>query len=357
MRRLLLTLGLVVIAGLAYRVLGQSARPRLLWPVSGRVVSPLVADGRWIGWLEEDDDACHLVIAPRGGGAHRTVLSRKGLSGLAMAGDYAFVAQTEAGPDKIGGALVQVALPGGSTAKIASLASVADEIISSEGWLVWRSTSGPALPGVRFVVAAAPLTVIHARRVEGGSLHVVAVVPCDDISTVTEVDLLGVLSEEAYWLERGNSARGLRTRVRRAPCEGGDPDTVVEEPGRRTAALESNTLGWTAPSLDAGEANSCASVKRLRIDESEPQVIADWLSPSAVVLLSQGRVYAQDSSGLWRLGSQRKDQRRLFSAPVGVRAVSAIGDQELLVMWQQGRSAVAARPLTWWARTKAAVSF
>jgi len=113
----------------------------------------------------------------------------------------------------------------------------------------------------------------------------------------------------------------------------------------------------TAPSLDAGEANAFASVKRLRIDESEPQVIADWLSPSAVVLLSQGRVYAQDRSGLWRLGSQRKDQRRLFSAPVGVRAVSAIGDQEFLVMRQQGRSAVAARPLTWWARTRAAVSF
>jgi len=355
-RRLLIALGLVVIAGLAYRVFGQSGRPRVLWPVTGRALSPPVAGGRWVGWLEADDDACRLVIAPGGGGEQQAIVSGAGLSGLAIEGDDAFITRAEPGSDRVfGAALVKVALPSGRQTAIASLARGADQIISSGGWLVWRSRRGPALPGVAFVAAAAPVTVIQARRKEGGPVNIVDVVRGDDGAALTEFDLLGVIEGEVYWVQRDGSGSGLRTRVRRAPCEGGDAETVMEEPGKRQAALEGDLLVWTAPSLEAGAPDACASVKQLRIGESNPRAIADWLGPDARVLLSHGRAYAQDGNGLWRLGARSTDQRRLFSGPSGVTAVRAVGDREILAMWHQGGISIAERPLTWWARMKAAV--
>ena len=355
MQRLLVTAILVVTAGLAYRLFGQSAEPCALWPVSGRVLSPLVADDRWIGWLEKDETASRLVVGPLSGGPRRTVLSADSLSGLAIEGDRAFVARAETGPGKDGSALVQVMLPDGGATTIASLVGMPDEIIASGDWLVWRSTRGSALPGVAFVVAAAPLTVIQACQREGGPIHTLRVVEGGDSASNGTDGLLGVLDGYAYWTQRHGSSATLWTRVVRTPCEGGDVEVLVEERGSRTAALEGDVLVWTAPSLDAGSIDSYASVKRLRIGDSQPEVIADWLDPRAVVLLSHGTAYAYDSSGLWRLGGRRGDQQRLFVGRVGGIAVSG-GDHGYLVMGRRGGSVVAARPLTWWARIKAAVT-
>ena len=356
MRRLPVILALLAIAGLAYRLFGQSAQPRLLWPVNGRLLSPLVADDRWIGWVEQDEIASRLVVAPRKGGPRRTVLSGEGLSGLTIEGDRAFVARAEAGPGRAGGALEQVTLPDGGATTIASLVGMPDEIIASGDWLVWRSTRRSALPGVPFVVAAAPLIVIQARRTEGGPVHTLTVVRGDRSASTAGCDLLGVVDGQAYWIERDSPGAGLQTRVLRAPCQGGDLDRVIEERGSRAAALQDDVLIWTAPSLDAGAIDSYASVKRLHIGHPQPEVIADWLEPGAGVLLSHGTAYAHDRNGLWRLGRRRGDQRRLFARPPRVIALSAVGDHEYLVMAGAEGSVVAQRPLTWWARIKAAVA-
>jgi len=60
----------------------------------------------------------------------------------------------------------------------------------------------------------------------------------------------------------------------------------------------------------------------------------------------------QDTELLWRLGSQRGEQRVLYSGPGNVRTAAVIGDEEYMVQQEGKRSAIAERPLTWWARVR-----
>jgi hypothetical protein len=344
---------LLVVCGLGYLAAVQSARPRVIARVDGRVLSPPSGQGRWVAWLEGEAQKGHLVAARRRGGGARIAFSAAGMSGLAVAGNSAFLsraANAEGGVTEI--SLLRVDLADGTSEELAPLGRSADQIVSGDGWLCWHEYWEAGVPGVDFVVAAAPLDAVRACPETGGSVSTLAVLRADPLEVADRPELVGIADGHAYWLER-RFVRGMETSViRRAALPDGEPETVAQERGRRTAALSSEALLWTAPSLEAGEPSQHATVKRMELDGGEPLVIADWLEPRASVLTSDGRAYAQGGSWLWRLGTSREEQRPLCSAPPGMVTAGISGDQEYFVIRASGGLSIARRPLTWWARVR-----
>jgi len=205
---------------------------------------------------------------------------------------------------------------------------------------------------VDFVVAAAPLNVVRACPEAGESVSTLAVLRADPLQVADRPELVGIADGHAYWLER-RLAGGLNsTVVRRAAVAGGEPETLLRERGRRTVALSSEALLWTAPSLEAAEPAGFAAVKRMGLDGGEPRVIADWLEPRTAVLASDANTYAQGREWLWGLGMSREDQRPLREGPGGLATAVILGDHEYLVIRSAGGLAIARRPLTWWARVR-----
>lgn len=350
LRRSVSIIVILAVAGLAYLSTGWSARPRVLCLVNGRPLSPLAGEGRWVAWLEGDGKERRLVLAPRSGRRPRTVLTGAGLSGLAVSGESAYVTRAEAG----GGAeLLEISLPGGGTKTIAELSEGADQLTCSGGWLVWQKSRPAGVLGVPFVAAAAPVTVVRARPVAEGPVRVVAVVSGEGGASNDGFELLGAAGDRAYWIERSPASQ--RTWVRRAPCAGGATETIAEEQGLRRAALGGEVLVWTGPSLEAGRAQSFASVKRMNVGKGGADAIADWLGTGTAVMISDGQAYAQERGSLWRLGERRGEQRRLSVGPPGLMSARVIGDEEVMFLEGAGGSAVAKRPLTAWARLRAMV--
>ena len=347
MRRDVIIVAVLLLAGLAYLSTGRWAGPRLLCQVTGRVLSPPVGAGRWVAWLEGDEKERRLVVTARSGGERRTVLAAAELSGLAVRGETAYVTRSEGNGRA---ELLEVSLPGGGTKTAAELPEGADQIACAGGWVVWRRSREPGLPGVPFVAAAAPVTVIRARPVGRGPVRVAAVVSGEG-SSKEGFDLLGVAGDRAYWLER-SAAPNERTWIRRAPCPGGEVETIAEEPGIRSAALEDGVLLWTGPSLEAGSAMSCSSVKRMDVEKGGSEVIADWLGRETVVLLSSGEGYGQEQGSLWRLGGKRGEQRRLSIGPPGLMSGRVIGDEEFIFLRGGAQMALAKRPLSLWSRIR-----
>jgi hypothetical protein len=344
---------LLVVVGLGYLAAVRSARPRVIARVDGRVLSPPSGEGQWVGWLEGDAQKGRLVAARRRGGRARIAFSSAGLSGLALVGDSAFVSKTTKGE---GGAteisLLRVDLADGTSAELVALGRSADQIVAGDGWLCWHEYWEAGLPGVDFVVAAAPLNVVRACPEAGGSVSTLAVLRADPLQVADRPKLVGIRDGRAYWLERRLAGGLENTVIRRAAVAGGEPETLLRERGRRTAALSSQALLWTAPSLEAAEPAGFAAVKRMGLDGGEPRVIGDWLEPGTTVLASDANAYAQGREWLWRLGMSREGQRPLHEAPRGLVTAAILGDQEYFVIRSAGGLAIARRPLTWWARVR-----
>jgi hypothetical protein len=284
-------------------------------------------------------------------------LSGATLSGLALDRGKAYSTRDvpESSDLRHRGELLSVSLSTGATTTLATLGETADQIVSSGGWIVWRKRREPALPGVPFVVAAAPVTVIRAVRKEGGVPHVTAALNGDQNVRGGEMELLGVARDCVYWYERNTTPEGERTAIRRAPCSGGPVETLVEEAGSRRAVLEGDVLVWTAPSLEAGSPAAFSSVKRMELGVPGVSVIGDWLDSGTVPLLSNGQVYSQDRADLWRLGAQREEQVRLYRGPSRETFPRAIGDEEFMFLPRDSGLVLARRPLTPWARVRSAV--
>ncbi|MFB3882477.1 MAG: hypothetical protein ACE149_14515 [Armatimonadota bacterium] len=356
MRRALTIAMVVVLAAVCAR-LALSARPRVLCRVTGRALTPPAGDERWVAWLESGDPRPRLMVVPRAGGRARALLSDGVLSGLALDRGVAYVARPvpESSDLRHAAQLLSVSLPTGSTAILATLGEDADQIVSSDGWVVWLKRRDPALPGVPFVAAAAPLTVIRAISMEDRAPRVIAALAGDQSIRTGNVELIGISSGYAYWCERYRTPEGERTAIRRAPCAGGPTETLVEESGSRRAALEGDALIWTAPSLEAGNPAAFSSVKRMRLGRPEVEVIGDWLEPGTRPLLASGRAYAQDRGDLWRLSPKREEQGRLYQRPTRLESPIVIGDEEFMFMQLDRGQALAKRPLTVWARVRSAV--
>jgi len=344
---------LLVVVGLGYLAAVHSARPRVVARVDGRLLSPPSGQGQWVGWLEGEAQKGRLVAGRRRGGRTRIAFSSAGLSGLAVVGDSAFLSeatQAETGATEV--SLLRVDLADGTSEKLVELARSADQIVAGDGWLCWHEYWEAGLPGVDFVVAAAPLNVVRACPETGGSVSTLAVLRADPLQMADRPELVGISDGHAYWLER-QLAGGLEsTVVRRAAVADGEPETLLRERGRRTAALSSQALLWTAPSLEAAEPMTFAAVKRMGLEGGEPRVIADWLSPQTRVLASEANAYAQGREWLWGLGMSRDEQRPLREGPGGIATGVVLGDQEYLVIRSAGGYAIARRPITWWARVR-----
>ena len=203
------------------------------------------------------------------------------------------------------------------------------------------------------MAAAAPLTVLRGRPKSGGSVRVVAMVSGAEVGPASGgLELLGVMGDSAYWVQRIPVAGTAVTVVHRARLPGGRAETVAREEGWRTVALGKDMLLWTASSLEADRPNGVSAVKQDRLDGSGVKVIADWLGPSAAVMVTRAGVFAQDSYLLWKLGSERGQQRVIARGP-GWFALSRIaGDEQYLIVESKAGARVARRPVTWWARVR-----
>ncbi len=356
MRRLLIV-ALILAAGLACVRLVLSARPRVLCQVTGKVMAPPACDERWVAWLESGEPRPRLMVVPRAGGRPHALLSSGILSGLALDKGTAYSTREvpEASDLRHRGQLLSVSLSTGATTTLATLGEAADQIVSSGGWIGWRKRRESALPGVPFVVAAAPVTVIRAVRKEGGMPHVTAALNGDQDVRGGGLELLGIARDCVYWYERSTTPEGERTAIRRAPCSGGPVETLVEEAGSRRAALEGDVLVWTAPSLEAGSPTTFSSVKRMELGGPGVSVIGDWLDPDTVPLLSNGQAYAQNRESLWRLSAKREEQSGLYQGPSRLVLPRAIDDEEFMFIQLDRDMVLAKRPLTPWARVRSAV--
>jgi len=278
----------------------------------------------------------------------------RGLSGLAVAEDSAFVTRAdESEEDEAGASLLRVDLRTGTSEALARLTTGAEQIAFGDGWLCWREEREAALPEVPFVVAAAPLTVLRARSTNGsGDVHTLAIMGGRPGEGKGRAELVGVAEAEAYWLERRTSGSSETTVFRRVALPRGEPETLIREAGRRAAVLTQDALVWTAPSLEGAESNQFVAVKRRSLRNGAVKVIADWLSTTGELQASHDEVYVQGRSWLWHLGSERGEQRRLRRRPGRFVTGRVVGDEQYLVLRSRDRLAVAARPLTWWSRIR-----
>ena len=356
MRRAVI-IAVVVAAALACARVALSARPRVVCQVTGKVVAPPAGDERWVAWLESGDPRPRLMVVPRAGGRPRALLSDGMLSGLSLDRGTAYVTRAVPWTSDLrqGAQLLSVSLSSGATTTLATLSEAADQIVSSQGWLAWRKSREPALPGVPFVAAAAPVTVIRAVAREGGTPRVIAVLGGEQTVLRGGLELLGIARDCVYWYERNTTPEGERTAIRRAPCSGGGIETVAVEDGSRVASLDGDVLIWTAPSLEAGNPGTFSSVRRMELGRPGAKVIGDWLEPGTIPLLSNGQAYAQDRGSLWRLSAKREEQTRLYPGPPRLVLPRAIGDEEFMFMQLDRGMALAKRPLTVWARVRSAV--
>jgi hypothetical protein len=285
------------------------------------------------------------------------MLAAPGLAGLAVEGDTAYVTRGPAAGGKPP-ALLAVSLTKGAPKTLAALPEEADQIVCSDRWVVWRRSRRPGLSGIPFVAAAAPVTVIRSAPAAGGPIHIIAVLRGETSFRKDDIVLLGVAGDSIYWRERSGPAANDRTLIRRAPCAGAKAETVVAEAGSRRAALAGDLLVWTAPSLEAGNPGAFATVKRMALGRSGVKVIADWLEPGAMPMLTAGgRAYAQERGSLWRLTDERGEQRRLFSGPSQVMSPVVSGDEEFMFIQRGQQTVVAKRPLALWARVGSLVEW
>ncbi|UCC67346.1 MAG: hypothetical protein JSV79_09440 [Armatimonadota bacterium] len=356
-RYLLPAVLLLAVIGLAYLAVFRSARPRVLARVEGELLSPPSGNGRWVAWLEGDSQEARLVVARRHRDRPRVAFSAAGLSGLAVAGDSAFLTRTtEAAGGEPEVSLLRVDLSGGAAEEVGRIERSARQIVWGDGWLCWREYWEAALPDVSFVVAAAPLTVVRACREDGRDLHTLDAVTAGGRDSGDHLELIGIASQHAYWLDRRAAGDVDSTAIRRIALPDGRPQVLAREPGRRTAALSRRALFWSAPSLEAAEPMQFASVKRLRLDDPETKVIADWLDSRVAVLASETDAYAQGRHWLWRLGDGRGKQRHLCGVAAGQGGAVVLGDEEYLVIRSAGGLSVARRPLTCSARVRTVFS-
>jgi hypothetical protein len=350
---LVLPLAIIAAAGYAWY---RSGRPKLLASVEGRLIGLPTGQGRWVAWLEHDGSESRLIAPGRYWGT-RPVLAGPRLSGLAVGGRTAFVTRPKETEQSAPAAeLLQVDLTGGSPEVVVDLHHPADQMAWGEGWLCWLERRESAVPAAPFLVAAEPVSVVRACRDTGGQVSTIAVLPSSSVSMGPEVDLVGVADGQVYWVERLASRRGLTTLVRRAPASGGPPITLVREEGDQTAVLLEGDLVWTAHSAEAAQPHAFAAVKRSRLDGTTARVIGDWLGNRGTLLVGDGGAYFQEPSRLWRLGAGPGSQRVQHRESRSVAQASAVSDTEYLVLWHSGGRAIASRPLTWWARVRAAVS-
>ncbi len=293
------------------------------------------------------------MAARRHGGKARAVLAGAGLSGLVVVEDSAFVTQAEdAGRGGSEVRLLRVDLRDGSSEEVAALTYGAAQMVWGDGWLCWREERGGALPGVEFVAAAAPVTVMQSRQEGREGIETLAVLPARQAGAARQVELIGVAGGHLYWLEGEAALEGRMTVVRRAALPKGEAEVLVREEGRRRAVLTADRLVWTAPSREAAETNLFAAVRVGGLDGSEARVVGDWLNVEGSLLTSEGKVYVQTREWLWLIGDERGEQRVLRKAPRGLVTATAVGDEEYAVVRMGGGLAVARQPLTWWARVR-----
>ena len=340
-----------IAVGLAVVATVRSGQPRRVAEVKGEVISGPVGTEGWVAWIEGDEQGCRLRAA-RGGG--RPMLAAPALSGLAVAGETAFLTRAE-GPET---ELLKVSLRSGSTERIAALTGPAAQMVAGGEWLCWREHRPAGLPGVPFVAAGAPINVIRARKQAGGQVSLVTPV-------TGAVELVGVRGDDLYWVERYGEGPGASTLIRRARLPHGEPETLVTEKGWRTAALAEDArhtfggqaLVWTAPSAEGAAPEQFCAVKRQALGGAEtvlahPEVAGDWLDPRASLLVSQQGIYVQDRYHLWRLGRERSDQRAVYPVPSALTSSSLVGDEQYLVLGGPGRQVVAVRAVGFWGRVR-----
>jgi hypothetical protein len=326
-------LALSALLALVALLCARWGRPRVAAEIRGELVVPPVSDGGAVAWIERQNGADTLVVLkPR-----RELLASSSLSGLAVSGNAAYTALVGAVGDSP--QLVTVGLRSGARKELASLSGPATEIVAGGDWVCWLSTRPAALPAAPFVVAGGPVTAIWVLSRRGDHPRVVA-----QLSASGGVDLLGVVADKLYWAER----QGQSMRLRGQGLSAGGSETLVSEPGYRSAVLLGDRVAWTASSQEAALPDQYCAVKvRPLSDDGNTTVIADWLQPDAALLRSGAALYAQERDALWRLGARRGDQRVLYRTSYGARDQTVSGGVEYLVERHGKTARLIKRGLTW----------
>lgn len=345
---ILLLIPIVASAGLTFI---QSGQLRYVAAVGGDVASIATGGGRWIAWVERESGEARLVAVRHRGDRARVLVTADHLSGLAVADDAVFVTRSDqVEGEQLAAELLHVDLLSGRADHIALLPSLAEEIVAGDGYVCWREHRGPALQGVRFVAAAAPLDVLRMYDARSERTHTLAVIPGRTAAPADDVGLVAVAGEHLYWFERRESAAGRETLIRRAALPDGGAETLAREPGFRHVALAHDSILWTAPSLEAPRERSCSAVKRLFFRDSVPHTIADWLGSDGELQVSGDGIYFRERARLWRLGDARGEQRaRSWRLPGAVNAL-IVDDEEYVFVRTGSGLAVASRPLSLCAR-------
>ncbi len=345
-RNLLLILLAVLAAAWVFAYL-RAGRPRVVARGGGASISLPGSDGRFVVWLETGDREARLVSLGRFPRRTQTVFTSSHLSGLAVAEGAAFVTRS---PDPEGEAtgaeLLRIDLEDGAVEVLAQLPLAAEQIVWGDGLLCWREYRDPSLPGVPFVVAAAPLHVLRVCSGTPGKMTTAAVLPAEPQGARDDVALVGIADGRVYWVERAIKGGAAQTAIRHTTPPDGQPQTLTVEPGERSAVLLDGSLLWTAPSEESPEQAVLASVKRLSLGETDPEIIADWLNAEAELLASSGRAWVQERDRLWRLAGQRGQQRVQATGPPGIVDTCVLGGEQYLILRRGGEAVLARRPLT-----------
>ncbi len=350
-RRNLLLIVFVVLAAAVVFAHVRAGRPRVVARGEGASVSVPASDGRFLLWLETDDGEARLVSLGRFPRRTHAVFTSSHLSGLAVADGAAFVTRAlHSEGEERGAELLRIDLKDGAVEVLSPLPRAAEQIVCGDGFLCWREYRDSSLPAVPFVVAAAPLHVLRVCSETPGEVTTAAVLPAEPQGARDDVELVGIADGRVYWVERATKGGAAQTAIRHTVPPDGQPQTLTEEPGRRSAVLLDGSLLWTAPSEECPEQAVLASVKRLPLGETDAEIIADWLNAEAGLLASSGQAWVQERHRLWRLGLQRGQQRVQATGPPGIVDTCVLGGEQYLVLRRGTEVVLARRPLTWSAR-------
>jgi hypothetical protein len=349
---------LLIMTGLVWLAHRESGRPRVLARAEGQVTAPTGQAGA-VAWIEKGGSGGDRVMIARRWRGTKQATSGGEITGVALSGRQVLVARWEEGK---GGELTAVDLGGGKQRAIAVVKGRTEQIAAADGVVAWLEERPAAIPAAPFVTAAGAVTVVRSVPEQTGQPSIVAVLEVDPLAGRTaRADLLGVSGGRIYWLEHHGRGEAATSVIRRGQSTGGAAVTVVSEAGIQEAVLLDGSLAWTCDSPESASSSYARAVKSLSLPEgtSTPslpdargRVIGDWLRRDIQLFGSGRTAYVQDTELLWRLGSQRGEQRVLYSGPGNVRTAAVIGDEEYMVQQEGKRSAIAERPLTWWARVR-----
>ena len=283
-------------------------RARTLAQVSGQVreLTPARAGLFWIEAPAELGKAkAQLRFLPHGARrAPVTLLDAYDIRSLAIRGETVY-ALIETEPGDATGQLVSQPLSGATQVLLSGLHSPQGLVVTDTA-VCWTESRAAPVEGVPQVPIMGRLTAIRVGAASGGrpvpdsAPRLLAMAESADDHYTGR--LLGTRAGSFYWTERlAERMPAAKTFFRRAPEQGGEPETLGLARGAHEAALSDSHLYWTDFSDEMASPPSGRTVRRRALAGGETETLTDWLPSSGALVTEGDHAFYVGGGWVWRV--------------------------------------------------------